>query len=380
LNQQKNESRPERILMSENYFRFCRAALCGLLAICSAASNLSAAERNSENTPFLARALEKYPTADADRDGVLTQTEAEWFAKKHSRRLLKEDPPEPTRADVVYGPHPRHRFDFYRAEEASEEEKTPVLIFFHGGGFVGGDKSSAAGVPLLRQCLENGISVVSGNYRFVRPRPGEPAVTFPGPVLDGARLVQFIRHQAEAWKLDSERIAMAGGSAGGCMACWIATHDDLADSKSEDPIARESSRLSAVIGYGAQTTTDPHIILKHIGGDPGIHPSLLPGYGVDAIEELETPKMRKVVEEASALSHVSEDDPPMYLRYSGVSDDVPLPPSTAIGRSIHHPMFGLLMKKAYARYGLHCEVACDDLSPQESEFDFLLRVFQMNKE
>jgi acetyl esterase/lipase len=341
-----------------------------------ASPDVFAQERTSENTPMLSRFLKRTPAADLDGDGVLTFSEARTYHERQSRKTSSEEPREPTRADVAYGPHPRQRFDFYRPEEVGETEKTPVLIFFHGGGFVGGDKSQVRKLPLFRACLENGISVVSGNYRFVKPRPGEPAVTFPHPVLDGARVVQYVRHQADAWHLDPERIAMSGGSAGGCMSCWIATHDDLADPTSVDPIARESSRLAAVVGYGAQTTLDPRVILTHIGGDPRIHSSLLPGFGVERIEELETPEMRQVVEEASALTHVSPDDPPMQLRYAGVSDDVPLPPSTGIGRSIHHPMFGLLMQKAYHEHGLHCEVVCEDLPATESEIDFLLRIFE----
>ena len=82
---------------------------------------------------------------------------------------------------------------------------------------------------------------------------------------DGARAIQFLRLHANEWNLDKTRIAATGGSAGAGLSLWIAFHDDLADPMSDDPILRESTRISAVGVFGAQTTYDPRVVARLIG-------------------------------------------------------------------------------------------------------------------
>jgi hypothetical protein len=50
---------------------------------------------------------------------------------------------------------------------------------------------------------------------------------------------------ARQYNLDPKRVAAAGGSAGAVNALWIAFHDEMADPKSDDPVKRQSTRLSA---------------------------------------------------------------------------------------------------------------------------------------
>src|SRR5262249_34910459 len=141
--------------------------------------------------------------------------------------------PAPTHQDVKYGPHERNILDFWQAES---KEPTPVLVSIHGGGFVQGDKN--VNPQLLKECLEAGISVAAINYRY------STQAIAPAPFRDGTRAIQFIRSKAKDWNLDPKRIAATGGSAGAGMSLWIGCHDDLADPKSDDPVLRQSTRLT----------------------------------------------------------------------------------------------------------------------------------------
>lgn len=49
--------------------------------------------------------------------------------------------PAPTRADVLYGQHPRNVLDFY---QAPSDKPTPVVIYMHGGAWSNGDKKDIA--------------------------------------------------------------------------------------------------------------------------------------------------------------------------------------------------------------------------------------------
>ncbi len=279
-----------------------------------------------------------------------------------------------TDADVRYGEHPRNVFDVYQVKS---DEPTPVVIFFHGGGFVAGDKSSAQRSPLKQTCNQHGVTFVSANYRFVKGPDSEP---FPGSLHDGVRVLQFVRAHAKRWNIDPTRVVVSGGSAGGLMSVWLGTHDDLAEPNSNDPVRRQSSRVTGVIGYGAQTTVDPQIILSSIGGNPDIHPSVFPIYNVQKISELSTPALRPKVDEFSSLTHVSRDDPPMWLGYGGTLAGTPLAKDANIGVSIHHAMFGELMRKKYEQVGATStiQVVCSDCPDRGAdELQFLRRVFSL---
>jgi acetyl esterase len=291
-----------------------------------------------------------------------------------NRQTSRAEQVQPTVADVRYGEQPRNIFDVY---QVNSNQPTPVLIYFHGGGFVAGDKMNARRLPLARTCLQNGITVISANYRFVKGPDSEP---FPGSLHDGVRAVQFVRAHAKRWNIDPTKIVVSGSSAGGLMAVWLGVHDDLADPKSGDPVRTQSSRVLAVIGYGAQTTVDPQVILSSIGGNPDIHPSVFPIYDVEKIAELSTPALRPKVTEFSSLNHVSKDDPPMWLGYGGTLAGTPLPEDANIGVSIHHAMFGELMRKKYEQVSAPAtiQVICADCPHRgATEVDFLRRVLKL---
>lgn len=249
--------------------------------------------------------------------------------------------PAPDLENVKYGPHERHVLDLWKARA---DAPTPLVVYIHGGGFRAGDKSSVS-PHLLRQCLKSGISVAAIHYRLSQHAP------FPAPMLDGARAVQFLRLRAKEWNLDPRKVAATGGSAGAGISLWVGFHEDLANPRSDDPVARQSTRLSCMGVFGAQSSYDPRFIKKWIGGRAHEHPALLPFYGLTA-EELDTPRAYKLYEEASAINYVSADDPPAFLFYS--EPHGPLPANAKPGEGIHHPRFGEALKEKLDPLGIEC--------------------------
>src|SRR5262245_22209424 len=154
--------------------------------------------------------------------------------------------------NVPYGTHPRQVLDFYQAKS---DKPTPVVLAIHGGGWVNGDKGGYRGAA--KRYNDAGLSVVAINYRFTTQAAEagvEPPVKWP--LEDAARALQLVRSKARDWNLDKERIGAPGGSAGACSSLWLAFHDDLANPKCDDPVARESTRLYCAAVSGAQTTLD----------------------------------------------------------------------------------------------------------------------------
>ena len=218
---------------------------------------------------------------------------------------------EPTAANVAYGKHPRQVIDFYQAKS---DKPTPLVLCIHGGGWRGGDKAGYANGA--KQYLDAGISVAAINYRYVQQGVEEKVVPpVKAPLHDAARALQFIRSKAGEWNLDKKKVGATGGSAGACTSLWLAFHDDMADPKSEDPIARESTRLYCAAVSGAQVSLDPKELREWIPNySYGAH-----AFGLANFEELTAKReeVMKWIKEYSPIEHVSRDDPPIFLEYGG---------------------------------------------------------------
>ncbi|KAI1482329.1 alpha/beta-hydrolase [Daldinia eschscholtzii] len=92
-----------------------------------------------------------------------------------------------------------------------KSDKWPVVVNFHGGGFTLGSASDDA--RFARFVLEKCHAVfVSVDYRLA------PEYPFPTAVDDGADAILYIINNAAELRLDSNRIATSGFSAGGNIA------------------------------------------------------------------------------------------------------------------------------------------------------------------
>ena len=260
--------------------------------------------------------------------------------------------PAPTQANVRYGEHERNVLDFWKAET---DKPAPVLFFIHGGGWLNGDKSGIAVGPYLKA----GISVVSINYRYTS-QAGDVIPAVKAPLHDAARALQFVRSKAGEWNIDKERIGASGGSAGACSSLWLAFHPDMADPKSSDPVARESTRLWCAAVNGAQTTLDPQQMKDWTPNSKyGGHAFGFTGdkaKGVSQFDEFLTKRdtILPWIAEYSPYALVTSDDAPVYLNYSA-------PP--ALGQDqkdpTHTSNFGVKLQE-------HCKangVACDLVYP-----------------
>jgi acetyl esterase/lipase len=242
--------------------------------------------------------------------------------------------------NVPYGTHPRQVLDFFQARS---DKPTPVVFYIHGGGWQGGDKKTNP-----KPFLDQGISVVAINYRYVKNGVEdriEPPVK--APLEDAARALQFVRSKAAEWNIDKKRIGATGGSAGGCSSLWLAFHDDMADPTSKDPIARESTRLYCAAVNGAQTSLDPKELRAWMPNyGYGAH-----AFGLPNFQSLfdNRDKVLKWIKEYSPIEHVSKDDPPIALFYSGDKDakvgDSPKDPT-------HSPILGLKLEERLKEVGV----------------------------
>lgn len=254
--------------------------------------------------------------------------------------------PKPTHSEVRYGPHERNVLDFWQARS---DKPTPLVLVIHGGGWQGGSKERVHRFVNVRALLDAGISVAANNYRLI-PQAVAQGVTPPvkAPMHDSARALQFLRSKASQWNIDPTRIAAAGGSAGACTSLWLAYHDDLADHKSADPVARQSTRLLCIAVLGAQTTLDPKLAKEWIPNSIyGAHAFGKKDFA-QALADHES--LLPWIAEYSPYSLASKDDPPVALFYS-------TPPSMGQNQKdpTHSANFGLGMQLRCKELGIPCD-------------------------
>lgn len=227
--------------------------------------------------------------------------------------------PEPTVRDFAYAKDSqRQTFDFWQAKS---EQPTPVVLLIHGGGWMGGDKTGY-GTKDIEPYLAAGISVAAVNYRFIH-QAMEQKVSPPvkACVSDAARALQTVRSKAKEWNVDPRRVGATGGSAGACTSLWLALHDDLAEPGSDDPVARESTRLTCAAVSGAQTSLDPKELREWMpNAIYGGHAFGFAAKGRTRPEEFELlltnrEQVLPWIKEFSPIELVSNDDPPLFLDF-----------------------------------------------------------------
>ncbi len=100
---------------------------------------------------------------------------------------------------------------------APREQARPLaaLLHLHGGGFVAGSAEAEASWSMWLthelQCV-----VVAPNYRLA------PETPHPGPVEDCYAALAWLRANAHSLNVDTERVGVCGGSAGGGLAAAVA--------------------------------------------------------------------------------------------------------------------------------------------------------------
>jgi hypothetical protein len=253
---------------------------------------------------------------------------------------LPDRPPRPPSfEDVRYGPHERNVLDLYLARS---DKPAPLVVWIHGGAWVVGDKKV---IPpaLLDACKDSAITVASINHRYATQSP------YPAPFHDAARAVQFLRLHAEEYHVNPKAVAVTGGSSGADIALWLAFHDDLAEPDSDDPVKRQSTRLSCAGARDAQTILDLRIVNKLLQKEGFLNRPLLDLFGLHD-DEIDTERAYKLYDEGTAATHLTGDDPPVFLYYG--FPNTPITPDTPRAERAHNPVFGVYLKERMDKAGV----------------------------
>jgi acetyl esterase/lipase len=179
-----------------------------------------------------------------------------------------------------------------------EKANGAAIVICPGGGY-GVLATDHEGHQVAKWANSIGVAGFVVKYRLA------PRYRHPAPLQDAQRAIRFVRANVEKFGVAPNRVGIMGFSAGGHLASTVATHFDASDAKSDDPVARQSSRPDfAVLCYPVVSFTEKF-------GHAGSARNLL---GDSATPEL--------LENLSNDKQVTSETPPTFLFHTGEDSGV----------------------------------------------------------
>jgi acetyl esterase/lipase len=207
-------------------------------------------------------------------------------------------------ADVVYG----HKDGMALTFDVIQPEKPngAAILWIQSGGWYSNWQPPKNWLAAGKFILDKGYTL------FIVRHGSAPKYAIPDAYADVHRAVRVIRMKAKEFGVDSERLGVFGGSAGGHLSLMLGTAGDDGDPMGKDDVAKGGSRVAAVVALYPPTdlrawVTDPPEIIKKNAG-------LKPPLTFDA----------KLAPEVSPLLKVTDKTPPILMIHGDKDELVPI--------------------------------------------------------
>lgn len=176
----------------------------------------------------------------------------------------------------------------------------PTCILVHGGGFMRGDKQTFI-TPIFAPLAKAGFTWFTINYRLA------PKSQWPACADDVATAIRWVRKHAGEYKVDPQRIAIIGESAGGHLVSWAGVQ------------GKDDTAVAAVVPFYA-----PHDLELQVRARKELGPSMTALLGLKELND----DAYRTLRAASPSTYVRKGLPPFLLIHGDDDKTVPLEQST----------------------------------------------------
>ncbi len=191
------------------------------------------------------------------------------------------------------------KLDLYLPKEMNNPP--PLLVWIHGGGWISGTKKHVKR-PVLKLVLE-GYAIASIDYLLTN------ISSHPDQIHDCKGAIRWLRANAKTYGYDATRIGAGGGSAGGHLVLLLGlSHGNKTLEGTIGGNLDQSSTIQAMVDfYGPSDLTalwdQKQKLRERFENHPNPHPLL---------------------QSASPLTHLSNDDPPLLIFHGDQDPVVPV--------------------------------------------------------
>lgn len=197
----------------------------------------------------------------------------------------------------------KHLLDIYLP--ANTQGKIPFVVLIHGGGWIGNDKTADIGYMgnTVSALINAGIAIASIDYRWATQ------AQFPAQIQDCNQALTFLCKNAEKYRLDVNRIALMGFSAGGHLASLqgLANNNNVVDFFMNHKTQKFA--IKAVVDYYGPS----ELTSLASSEDPKAPEGLLIG-----ASPVSRPDLAAI---ASPVTYIDKNDPP-FLIFHGEKDNL----------------------------------------------------------
>jgi acetyl esterase/lipase len=272
---------------------------------------------------------QNFEQADANNDGIISREEDSAFRRRavqssNASRQSRTPASIEVKSDLAYAgtDNSRQKLDLFFPKKRAIKKPLPLVAFIHGGGWRNGNKRS--GLHRVATFVESGDFVgASIGYRL------SSEAIWPAQIHDCKAAIRWLRAHADEFGFDPDRIAVMGSSAGGHLVAMLGTSGDV--KKLEGDLGKHqdvSSRVNCVIDeFGPTnflTMNEFPGKMDHLAKDSP--ESKLLGRQITEIPEL--------VREASPITHVTKDDPPILIIHGTKDPLVPYQQSVTFAEAL----------------------------------------------
>lgn len=218
---------------------------------------------------------------------------------------------------IIYGNIPyagdtlhRHLLDIYLPPNASKD--IPLVVWIHGGAWMLNDKYSDMNYMrnTVKSFIDSGYALASIDYRY------STDAVFPAQIQDCNEAVEFLYDHASQYKLDKNKIAVIGFSAGGHLASLMGLSNNNDVKEFYPPGKKIHFKIKCVLDFYGPSD----LVMLATNPDTSINNERNPVSILLGAMPVNRPDLAKA---ASPVTYIDKNDPPFLIVQGEKDQSVP---------------------------------------------------------